>query len=268
MRSRHFLFILGAIWGCIIPIGWLFWRAYSSRQAWWDAWLHHEFHDHSALYWVMGVICVVIFSSLGYFIGQQNDQWIQESDLMRDSNLELVQQASTDPLTNLFNLRAFNDRLQSELENSYQTPLTCFLIDIDHFKKINDTYGHPFGDMVLSTIAHVLKRAVRPMDAVGRLGGEEFAIILPGLPKDRAFAVAERIRLAIQEEPIYFDEKKIKVTISIGVITYPNDGPGEKSALLQSADEALYKAKKSGRNKVVLWENSSKSNTPESSQAA
>src|SRR6185295_1764192 len=109
MRSRHFLSLAGAICGVLVPIVRLLWRAYYSRRVWWHTWTVSEFHHQYPLYICLGIIAVVLLAILGYVIGQKNDRRIDESEIVKNSNLELSQQATTDPLTGLFNSRAINE---------------------------------------------------------------------------------------------------------------------------------------------------------------
>jgi diguanylate cyclase (GGDEF)-like protein len=251
---RKFLYSLtGITAGLLVPFAALLWQAYSDRREWWDEWLKTEFHKHGITYFVVGLFAAIVFSLLGYFIGHWRDVGAMESESMRDSNLTLAQLASTDGLTGLLNTRAVHERLDIELENSYRSPLTCLLVDIDHFKRINDTHGHPFGDTVLATVGDLLKKSVRDMDAVGRLGGEEFIVILPRMPGDRALVVAERIRKMVHTEEFISDDKKVPVTVSLGLVTYPSENLNTKDKMLKAVDEALYAAKRGGRNRIVVW---------------
>jgi diguanylate cyclase (GGDEF)-like protein len=231
----------------------LLWRAFSARRTWWISWLGTELHNNYAPYICLALGAVGVFALLGYIIGARHDEFREVSAYVQDSNAELTQLASTDPLTGLFNAREMHARLDLELENSGRRGLACLLIDIDHFKKINDTYGHPFGDEVLVSVANGLKRTVRRVDAVGRLGGEEFLIILCGVPEARAREVAERARQAVQAEPLSFNGKSVRATICVGMAFYSRDMFPDKMSLLKAADDALYRAKKTGRNRVVVW---------------
>jgi diguanylate cyclase (GGDEF)-like protein len=132
-------------------------------------------------------------------------------------------------------------------------PLACLLVDVDHFKRINDTYGHPYGDFVLVTVAKLLRKLVRRLDAVGRLGGEEFLIVMPNTPQEAAMAVAERIRQVVGDEIFLANEKHVKVTVSIGVVRFPSSELNDKESLFKAVDEALYAAKNNGRNRVITW---------------
>ncbi|MFC3200868.1 GGDEF domain-containing protein [Alteromonas oceani] len=169
----------------------------------------------------------------------------------RETLKELTRMATTDELTGLPNRRTFIERVELELSRAERVSLNLWMlmIDVDNFKEINDTEGHAMGDNVLKAIAGILKSSVRQIDAVGRLGGEEFAILLPDTPLEGARRVAESIRSNIESEVIKgWTDSYGPVTISIGVAKAGiNDS---FQALLDKADEALYDSKHSGRNKV------------------
>jgi len=171
----------------------------------------------------------------------------------RADNHRLEALAQTDPLTQLVNRRALTVRLVTEMERvrRYNAPLAMLLLDLDHFKLINDTYGHLVGDDVLSAVATVLQRAVRAVDTVARYGGEEFVIILPETGVHGAVTFAERLRdkLASTRFPIAAGQD-IHVTGSIGVATYPSPQIESVDDLFRAADAALYRAKGRGRNLV------------------
>lgn len=160
--------------------------------------------------------------------------------------------AATDHLTNLLNRRAFLDAMEKEMRRAhrYGHPLTLLMLDVDHFKRINDTYGHPAGDEVLRRIAATTRRLLRDEDLTGRLGGEEFAIALVQAPLIAAAVVAERLRKIISELVIDFEGRQISVTVSIGVAEFGADADN-LTRLVTLADERLYAAKHSGRNCVV-----------------
>jgi diguanylate cyclase (GGDEF)-like protein len=163
-------------------------------------------------------------------------------------------EAIIDELTKVFNRRVFDERLEKELKSSIknQTPLSLIILDIDNFKRFNDTYGHPVGDKILEAIAFLLKRNVRSKDFIARYGGEEFAIILPKTPVERAQIVGERLRRAV-ETNIFYDGSNVlpKITISVGVAGYPMNAL-TKEDLIEAADKALYEAKRNGRNNVMV----------------
>ncbi|MEK6772125.1 MAG: diguanylate cyclase [Pseudomonadota bacterium] len=166
---------------------------------------------------------------------------------------ELQELSARDPLTGLFNRREFSQRLQAERERGrrYGPNFSLLMVDIDHFKNINDRYGHPAGDEVLTTVADLLRLSVRPMDVVCRHGGEEFAILLPETETGGAFSLAERIRHAVANSTILVSDKQsVQVTVSIGLASFKGD-VGEGIDPLAIADQALYRAKRSGRNRVI-----------------
>jgi diguanylate cyclase (GGDEF)-like protein len=165
---------------------------------------------------------------------------------------ETEQLAVTDGLTDVFNHRYFQSFFERELNRAkrYKHPLSLIMIDIDHFKKFNDTYGHQIGDQVLKTVTHVIKGQAREVDLVARYGGEEFMLVLPETGKKEAVLLAERIRLAVKKEKVSDGHKDIPhITISLGVSSYPENG-SEKAELIDYVDKSLYRAKASGRDLV------------------
>jgi diguanylate cyclase (GGDEF)-like protein len=166
---------------------------------------------------------------------------------------QLRQYAERDYLTGLWNRRVILDILRGEVDRSRRdgTPLSLILVDLDHFKLVNDTFGHASGDRVLKEISALFVRSVRRYDWVGRYGGEEFLIILPGASFVNARARAEQIRLAVQTSHMQDGEKAMKITASFGVASgFPTDA----EALVDASDTALYRAKNNGRNCVMVIE--------------
>lgn len=167
---------------------------------------------------------------------------------------ELDALVHADSLTGLFNKRHFALTLETELERCHRNhqPVSLIMLDIDHFKVVNDTYGHLAGDKVLQVFSSTIKKVLRKVDIPCRYGGEEFAIILPATPVLVAMQVAERLRRAIEESQAVFEGSAIVVTTSLGVSCY--DFKHHKDAVIEGltarADKQLYKAKNSGRNKV------------------
>ena len=161
--------------------------------------------------------------------------------------------ATTDGLTELYNHRYFQEQMKMQVEQAkrYESKFSLIIIDIDNFKKFNDTFGHQTGDAVLRQVAMILKRSVRTTDIVCRYGGEEMSIILPNIDKNEAYSVAEKICTRVSEKTYkLYGSSMSHVTISLGVATFPYDG-GDASTLIESADKKLYEAKKNGRNRVV-----------------
>lgn len=167
---------------------------------------------------------------------------------------EIQQMATTDGLTGLFNHRLFQEKLSEELRrlNRFSEPVSLLLADIDYFKKVNDSYGHPVGDSVLRDVSEIIRETVREVDIPARYGGEEFAVILPGADTDGAKIIAERLRKAVMGRSFSSDDVVFKVTLSIGISTSPADAK-EKEGLIEKADQALYSAKHNGRNQSVTW---------------
>lgn len=168
---------------------------------------------------------------------------------LKEANRKLEQLAVTDGLTGVFNHRRFQEALDQEVLRTMRTnrPLSVLMMDVDHFKRFNDEFGHPAGDELLRKLAVVLQGELRATDLLARYGGEEFAVILPETPPELAMQVAERLRAAV-ETRINADQPQRRVTISIGVATrLENQGPEQ---LLSAADRALYDAKHGGRNQV------------------
>jgi diguanylate cyclase (GGDEF)-like protein len=170
---------------------------------------------------------------------------------IRDSETALADLARRDRLTGLLNRRAYDEAIADALARRQRLneDVSILLLDIDHFKHINDTHGHAAGDEVLRAIAATITAQVRQIDKVCRIGGEEFVVILHDTNRSAAAAMAERIRGAIEHSPASVGAKAIAVTVSIGVANAEDDGDAAK--LLERADAALYDAKQGGRNRVV-----------------
>jgi two-component system, cell cycle response regulator len=160
----------------------------------------------------------------------------------------------SDGLTDLLNHRAFREALAREMHLARQNshPLSLIMIEVDKFKKYNDSYGHLRGDDVLRLVARVLEKEHRGVsDIVARYGGDEFILALPNTPKTAAAAMAERIRRAVETSPLIVDGKVTSVTLSLGVAAYPEDGD-DADDLVDSADRRMYAAKESGGNSVAM----------------
>ncbi|VXB05464.1 sensor domain-containing diguanylate cyclase [Massilia sp. 9I] len=172
----------------------------------------------------------------------------------RDASERRRREAFGDYLTGLANRRAFFEAAEQELTRSKTVPRPTAVItlDADHFKAINDRYGHPGGDAVLQHLAAILAETFREVDVVARIGGEEFAVLLPSTDLPRAAVVAERLRSAVASQVVHFDGERIRYTVSAGVASIDN-GDGGIDLLLKRADQALYAAKRAGRNRVERW---------------
>jgi diguanylate cyclase (GGDEF)-like protein len=164
--------------------------------------------------------------------------------------------AITDGLTGLYNHRYFYQRIEEEWLRAqrYKKTFAIILLDIDFFKKFNDTYGHKAGDAALVSLGKVLMETARNVDVVARYGGEEFAVVLPETSGEQAMIIAERMRRNIKDQPFEVDPRKplVSITVSIGVASFPQDGE-TFGALIEAADQALYKAKDNGKNIVCPY---------------
>jgi diguanylate cyclase (GGDEF)-like protein len=167
---------------------------------------------------------------------------------------QMYESALRDGLTKAFNKKYFGDRLESEFTYSIRhgSPLTLVMFDIDHFKKINDTYGHQAGDTVLSELSALMLMSLRAEDVFARYGGEEFAIICRGSDLAQGQIVGERLRRAAESRTFSHDGKVISVTISVGLAGLPDAAIKDAAALVSAADAALYKSKQGGRNRVSV----------------
>jgi two-component system cell cycle response regulator len=175
------------------------------------------------------------------------------SDYLRDTVAQSMELAVTDQLTGLNNRRYMMGQLDALLErtSSGGDPVSLLMLDIDHFKRVNDTWGHTLGDEVLREVAIRLASSVRAVDIPCRYGGEEFVVVMPATRLTDAARIAERIRTTISAEPFAVGDREIPVTVSLGVSA--SDGADDRpESLIRRADEALYEAKAAGRNQVVI----------------
>jgi diguanylate cyclase (GGDEF)-like protein len=168
----------------------------------------------------------------------------------------LVKLATTDPLTGLFNRRHFFDLAEMEIVRSkrYGHPLACIMFDIDFFKRINDSFGHLFGDKVLKGMVWRCRENIRQVDIFARYGGDEFVILLPETELRRSEQLTSRLCSDFQERPLKIEEREIPITLSMGLASMLGNGSLALDALLNRADQALYTAKEKGRNRVSVWQ--------------
>lgn len=186
---------------------------------------------------------------------QRLDESRQEAEKLRAELTRSRQEALVDPLTGLTNRRGLDQALQERIEAAAEDSvgLSVAVFDIDHFKRVNDTYGHQFGDRVLQAVAEIIKTNVKGKDTAARFGGEEFVVLMPDTPIDGARALAEQIRTSVARcvvKRIDSDESVGNFSISVGVTQYHSSDSPE--TLFERADEALYVSKKRGRNCVTV----------------
>lgn len=186
---------------------------------------------------------------------QTNQRLASEIKHSKDLEAELKRQALTDPLTGLSNRRHYEMLFEREHERCrrHKSPMTVGMIDLDHFKRVNDTYGHDVGDEVLKFVAKVMQLPLRQTDILGRFGGEEFIVILPDTSLEQAQAIAERMRRALEDDALMHGDVRISITATFGLTQVRADDVDLQDCV-RRADDALYEGKRSGRNRVTLAE--------------
>lgn len=222
----------GFFWGIPIPVGFLLFDYLQSAHTVWYLFYQHPIH----LFFLLHPLAfAVFFGAMG--------------NLLRKREARLEKQATRDNLTDLKNRTYFKKEAERRILESqrYGRPLAFLMFDIDHFKKINDTYGHTRGDKILKALARLLRRTVRGPDTVCRYGGDEFLIMLPETRLNGARKVAQRLMNRLRRRPL---ANGIYVTVTGGISIYPRDGQ-TLDELIQAADEYLYEAKERGRERIV-----------------
>ena len=195
-----------------------------------------------SIYWIsMSMVSILVYLYVGYL------------DLSKYTYRKYKEESSKDHRTGLNNVRQFDNEFNKIVKGLTDSSLiTMLFIDIDFFKKVNDVYGHQNGDKVLEDLGKILLSSTSSTDIVSRNGGEEFSVIMTNCPRNKVMEVAERIRVTVQENKFYLiDGQMINITVSIGVAIYP-DSVKDINEIVEKADSALYEAKRTGRNKVVL----------------
>lgn len=199
----------------------------------------------------------------------------QLQDELREANEKLELLSVTDGLTGLYNHRAFQTRLREEFGRAarYGDPLALVMIDLDHFKSVNDTWLHPFGDKVLRETAVLIRNSLRDHDVSARYGGEEFAVLLPHTPFASALPVARRISRAVSGHLFVVDTDgqagkppEVRVTASFGVAAFPGGGVDTPELLVRRADEALFRAKRAGRDRVWTYDGDFREDAPQAGE--
>ena len=177
---------------------------------------------------------------------------VKDESTLYQENKQLQKEVITDTLTGVYNRYFIDYQIDTCIHefNTFNTPFGILFIDIDHFKKVNDTYGHDVGDKVLKAVSKTIELNIRQEDYIGRYGGEEFVVILRHVSKDNIYKIAEKLRILIQEIDIKDNDNMINITVSIGCSHYAHTL--NKLEIIKSADKKMYEAKQTGRNKVVI----------------
>ncbi len=206
----------------------------------------------------LAIVALVYVGNILYWSYRQRRKLEREKAELLRTSIKLRKQAECDHLTDLWNRRIIVERLQQEVERSYRdnTPLSVIMVDLDHFKRVNDTFGHPAGDQVLRQVGAIFKNSLRSYDGAGRYGGEEFLLILPGVNLLNAVARAEQLRQSIESARFRYNGTSIAMTASFGVVS---DFPTDPAELIHAVDAALYQAKNSGRNCIMTIKQKSSS---------
>ena len=242
------------------PVGWLLLQI-PERGLWSRAEIVAEVDAHLLLYAYMTIGTAALLSISGYLLGRAFDEVIRErreaqvqANKMEGLNLRLEAMSVTDDLTGMYTRRYFFDRCEEYLRAArrHQLPLSLMMIDIDHFKRVNDNFGHPIGDTVLREVARLVHGALRASDICARYGGEEFVILLPYTEEGEALTLAHRLLETVSCHLFPVREDVGRITISIGLSCLDLDHPVGAEALISRADGALYRAKREGRNRVCV----------------
>jgi diguanylate cyclase (GGDEF)-like protein len=176
-------------------------------------------------------------------------------EALQERNRQLQDLANRDGLTGLFNHRYFQEQISKDFSRAkrYHQPLSCVMLDIDHFKKVNDTYGHQTGDVILKAVGKLILDSLRESDISARYGGEEFSLLLYFTDSGGALDVADRLRKMVESHSFHAGAETFQVTLSAGAATYPHPAIQEAQQLVECADKALYTAKQNGRNRVECY---------------
>jgi diguanylate cyclase (GGDEF)-like protein len=249
--------IIGAFAALFIPIGAFIMRFIHADPILVRIWISSELTYNMDFYLYMAGVAMLTFVACGYILGNRSEnQRVHNFDLrqrMEDLHIKSV----TDGLTGAYSHAYLQETLAIEMERSHrhEHPLSVLMLDIDDFKKINDTHGHLFGDQVLKEATETISMNIRHEDVLGRYGGEEFLVIMPGADEPTAERVAQRVRRAVARAAIIDNAEAasrpaVHVTLSIGISTLNEGKAHTPKALLLRADQNLYRAKESGKNRV------------------
>lgn len=255
MRYRFVYALIGSILGLGAPVGAIVIRLFFYHD-WNLQTLLKDYEFHSFFYDYIAIGSIIAFTCFGFALGFKLDLSLRQEKKFYELSIR-------DPLTSIYNRRYVEKQLEAELNRAkrYNTPLSGLMLDIDFFKKINDTYGHVFGDKVLLKLVAIIETKIRAYDVFARYGGEEFIIILPHTTLEEAEKLAERIREEVQNAKLDIpttqilrkeknQPQQISTTISIGICTFPTHFAETTEEFVKHIDSALYEAKNKGRNQT------------------
>lgn len=248
--------LLGALLGLGSPVGAFILRWVHAEPRIFAMWMEVELSANADFYGYMGLGTVGAFTMFGWYVGTHiQGHRVRNRDLRQRVD-ELALKSVTDGLTGAYSHAYLQEVLGLELERAQAEgrPLSILMLDLDNFKKLNDGHGHLFGDRVLKELTETASMNIRHDDVLGRYGGEEFLVIMPGTDAETAVLVAERVRRSFERAgilPMRGEGGTVKTTVSIGAATYPGTGDPDPRALISKADTNLYSAKRAGKNKVV-----------------
>ena len=245
---------IGAILGLLTPIGAFLLRFLQADPVLKMLWARSELSYNAVFYIYMFIGASITMILFGYVLGKLSESQRVHNRSLRERVEDLHLRSVTDGLTGAYSHAYLQESIAIELENSIRrgVPLSVVMLDLDDFKKINDTQGHLFGDRVLKELTETVSLSIRDGDVLGRYGGEEFMVVMPGADADIAKTVAERICKSIARAKIGDEDSGVQVTVSVGVATFPGRGKVDALRLVDDADKKLYEAKNSGKNKVVV----------------
>jgi diguanylate cyclase (GGDEF)-like protein len=243
--------MIGVLLGFGAPLGSLFVRmllygGVGSRG------VAEELSGNTYYYIYMALAMPVVFGLFGYYLGRWNDKIVSQKISVEKLNVLLKSESMTDDTTGLYNHRHILVEVERETERArrYGHILSGMMIDIDDFKKINDSYGHLAGDQILREVADVLNSNIRKVDIIGRYGGDEFLAILPETTAEAATLIAGRLLTSIRNYPFKINDHLLTLTISIGISSFENTKALDRETFIERTDKAMFGAKSAGKNRI------------------